>query len=314
MQVHTNIESLPSFRNAVVTIGTFDGVHIGHQKILNQLKQEAKLVDGETVVITFHPHPKKVVTTNADPVYLLNTPEEKIALLEKQGIHHVVIIPFTEAFASQTATEYIEHFLWQRFNPHTLIIGYDHKFGKNRSGDYHLLEKYAPELGFCLIEIPEHLLNEVTVSSTRIRHDLKAGKITEANSLLGYTYSFEGKVIEGNKLGRTIGFPTANLQILNDEKLIPGNGVYAVSVVIEHSTIHAYHGMMNIGVRPTIDGVNRVIEVNIFDFNEDIYGQTLRVSVHQFLRHEQKFAGLDALKGQLAEDKKNAEIQLGIKN
>lgn len=312
MQVHTNIASLPVFRNAVVTIGTFDGVHIGHQKIITQLRQEAERMNGETVVITFHPHPKKVIADNAHPVYLLNTPEEKIELLEKQHIDHLVIIPFTEDFASQTATEYIEKFLWQRFKPHTLIIGYDHKFGKNRSGDYHLLERYAPQLGFNLIEIPGHLLNEITVSSTRIRQALLSGNVKEATELLGYTYSFEGKVVEGNKLGRTIGYPTANLKVLNEEKLIPGNGVYAVSVIIEHSTIHAYKGMMNIGVRPTVDGTTRVIEVNIFDFNEDIYGQTLKVHVHSFLRHEQKFNSLDVLKAQLATDKVNAEEQLII--
>ncbi len=307
MQVHTSIASLPQFRNAVITIGTFDGVHIGHQKIINQLKQEAGKINGETIVITFHPHPKKIVSGNPIPVRLLNTPEEKTALLEALQIDHLVIVPFNEKFADQTATEYIENFLWKCFHPHTLIIGYDHKFGKNRSGDYHLLEKYAPLLGFNLIEIPEHLLNEAAVSSTRIRHALQSGDINAANTLLGYTYSFEGKVVEGNKLGRTIGYPTANLQVLNAEKLIPANGVYAVSVNIENDTTRTYSGMMNIGIRPTVDGSRQVTEVNIFDFDLDIYEKNMQVFVHRFIRHEKKFESLDALKAQLAEDKLNAK-------
>ena len=310
MKVHTNITALPSFRKAVVTIGTFDGIHLGHRRIIDQLKQEAKKINGESVIITFHPHPRKIVESNKSPVFLINTPEEKKNLLEKQGIDHLVVVPFTEKFANQSAAEYVEDFLIRYFHPYTLIIGYDHRFGKGREGDFHLLEEYSDKLRFHLIEIPQHVLNESTVSSTRIREDLLAGNIAEANALLGYSYFFDGTVIEGNKLGRTIGFPTANLHIHNEEKLIPANGVYAVMVEREASHPEQeprnYKGMMNIGVRPTVDGTKRVIEVNIFDFNEDIYGENLKVHLKKYLRGEQKFKGLDALKEQLASDKVNA--------
>ena len=301
MQVHTDIQNLPVFRNAVVTIGTFDGVHSGHQQIIAQLKQEAALLRGETVIITFHPHPRKIVTHKN--IFILNTLREKTELLEDKGIDHLVVVPFDEKFSQQTAEEYVDHFLFQKFHPHTVIIGYDHRFGKGRQGDYHLLEDYGKKLGFIVKEIPEHVLNSVTVSSTRIREALLNSDIKTANNYLGYDYFFEGTVIEGNKLGRTLGFPTANLEIEAPEKLIPGNGVYAVIAAIAQST---YKAMMNIGVRPTIGGTKRVIEVNIFDFNEDIYGKTIRVYVKHYLRGETKFKGLDELKNQLSKDKESA--------
>lgn len=295
-----------------MTIGTFDGVHLGHCQIIKQLKKEAERIEGETVLVTFDPHPRKIVDTR--PLQLLNTLPEKIALLGEQGIDHLVIVPFTQAFSSQTAEEYVEKFLIDRFHPHTIIIGYDHRFGKNRSGDFKLLEKYAASNAFELIEIPGQVIDEVTISSTKIREALLNGHIEEANNFLGYPYFFEGTVIEGNKLGRTLGYPTANLRIEDADKLVPGNGVYAVEVqgsafeVQEAwryipTTLHPLKGMMNIGVRPTIDGTKRVIEVNIFDFNADIYGSIIRVSFKKYLRGEQKFNGLDALKEQLAKDK-----------
>jgi riboflavin kinase / FMN adenylyltransferase len=305
MQVHRNIEQLPIFRNAVATIGTFDGVHSGHRQILDQLKQEAVKNNGETVIITFHPHPRKVVGTGRSPLFLINTIDEKIALLEAAGIDHLVIVPFTENFSQLSAREYVEDFLIGRFHPHTVIIGYDHHFGKGRSGDYKLLEEYSASGKFALKEIPEHLLHQSIVSSTAIRNAVLAGKMDDANELLGYDFFFDGVVVEGNKLGRTLGYPTANLRITDGEKLTPGNGVYAVDLTIEGGDTRL-HGMMNIGVRPTVDGVNRVIEVNIFDFNESLYGKTIRVFVKKFLRAEQKFNGLDALKEQLAEDKRRS--------
>ncbi|QEC43735.1 bifunctional riboflavin kinase/FAD synthetase [Pseudobacter ginsenosidimutans] len=303
MKVYHSTEQMPVFRNAVVTIGTFDGVHIGHQQILTQLKQEAERIQGETVIITFHPHPRKVVAAGQAPVYLINTIEEKIELLERNGIDNLVIVPFTESFSQQTPEEYCEHFLIEKFHPHTVIIGYDHRFGKGRKGDYKLLEDYSARLGFELKEIPAHVINESTVSSTRIREAVLGGDIGLARSLLGYDFFFEGKVVEGNKLGRTLGYPTANLQLTTEEKLVPGNGVYAVTVVLPSG--ETKQGMMNIGVRPTVDGTKRMIEVNIFDFNQDIYGSVLRVYVQKYLRGEQKFNGLDALKQQLAIDKEN---------
>lgn len=312
MQVHTDIHSLPVFRNAVVTIGTFDGVHLGHRQIINQLKQEAAKIKGETVIITFHPHPRKVVGHGNSLILLLNTPDEKIELLEQQGIDHLVIVPFTEAFASQSAADYVEDFLIRQFHPHTLIIGYDHRFGKGRKGDFHLLENYSQKLGFKLIEIPQHLLNESGISSTRIRHALLNGNIKEANELLGYSYFFNGLVVEGNKLGRTIGFPTANLHINYEEKLVPGNGVFAVlaktvssndnSMPQPNGEVQFIKGMMNIGVRPTIDGTKRVIEVHLFEFNKDVYGTVLRVHLKAYLRPERKFSGINALKEQLEID------------
>lgn len=302
MKVHRELAStLPLFRNAVVTIGTFDGVHLGHRQIIRQMKDEAAQVNGETVIITFHPHPRKVVSSVPGDIRLLNTLEEKIMLLEKAGIDHLIVVPFDNYFATQTADEYVEDFLYRYFRPHTVIIGYDHRFGKGRTGDYHLMETYGKKLGFVVREISEQLINEIVVSSTRIRQALKANDVDTANKFLGYSYFFSGTVIEGNKLGRTIGYPTANLRINSEEKLVPGNGVYAVTVNSEATG--PCKGMMNIGVRPTVDGVNRVIEVNIFDFNKDIYGAELEITLHHFLRGEVKFNGLDALKEQLRKDR-----------
>ena len=305
MIVHKDLDRLPSFSNAVITIGTFDGVHTGHQKIIQQLKEEAKKINGETVIITFHPHPRKIVGTKE--IKLINKLDEKIELLADKKIDHLVIIPFTEVFSQQSAEEYVHDFLVKKFHPHTLIIGYDHRFGKNREGDYHLLEKLSDEGKYILLEIPVHILNEVSVSSTGIREAISNGDIITANKLLGYDFFFEGKVIEGSRLGRTIGYPTANLKIEDEEKLLPGDGVYAVRLSIDEIN-HSLKGMMNIGFRPTVDGKRKTIEVNIFDFDEDIYGKKLRVFVKKYLRSEQKFSGLDALKEQLAKDKEAAML------
>lgn len=312
MKVHRELAgSLPEFKQAVVTIGTFDGVHLGHKQIISQMKEEAAKIHGETVIITFHPHPRKVVSSIPGDIKLLNTLSEKISLLEAAGIDHLVIVPFDQVFANQTADEYVKDFLHRYFKPHTVIIGYDHRFGKGREGDYQLMEKYGLQLGFTVKEISEQLVNEIVISSTKIRQSLLDNAIETANSFLGYAYFFEGRVIEGNKLGRTIGYPTANLHIGSEEKLIPGNGVYAVTVSREGANT-IYKGMMNIGVRPTIDGTKRVIEVNLFDFDEDIYGQTLRVHIHYYLRGEVKFSGLDALKEQLQQDKLDAADRLKV--
>ncbi|HMC85533.1 MAG TPA: bifunctional riboflavin kinase/FAD synthetase [Chitinophagaceae bacterium] len=301
---------MPSFNKAVVTIGTFDGVHLGHQQIIEQLKKEAQAIGGETVLVTFDPHPRKIVSNK--PLQLINSLPEKIELLQKQGVDNIVVVPFTRSFSSQTANEYVEDFLVKKFHPHTVIIGYDHRFGKDRSGDFHLLEEYAGRHAFKLIEIPVHLVDEAAISSTKIREALLNGWLEDVCRFLGYDYFFEGLVVQGNKLGRTIGYPTANLQPKMEDKLIPGNGVYAVTVEIikeqanKNKDLPPYKGMMNIGTRPTVDGTKRVIEVNIFDFDEDIYGATLRVYLKKFLRQEQKFNGLDALKEQLAKDKLDA--------
>ncbi|MCO5241994.1 MAG: bifunctional riboflavin kinase/FAD synthetase [Chitinophagaceae bacterium] len=280
-------------------MGAFDGVHSGHKHILNQLKSEAGITGGETVIITFHPHPRKIIG-HAHHIRLLNTLEEKIELLSNEGIDHLVVVPFNESFAALSAEDYIKDFLVQRIHPHTIIIGYDHRFGKGRTGDYVMLEQYAGIYGFAVKEIPGKVLNEITVSSTGIRQALQDGDIKTANTLLGYDYFFEGKVIEGNQLGRRLGYPTANLAIENQEKLIPGNGIYAVEVAVEELQ---YKGMMSIGFNPTVDGTRLSVEVNIFNFDRNIYHKTIRVYVKHFLRAEEKFSGLDELKAQLARDK-----------
>ena len=306
MKVYNNIHSLQVFKNAVITIGTFDGVHRGHQQILEQLIKEATAIDGTAVLITFYPHPKQVVSLQKGPLYIINTPEEKYDLLHRKGIEHIVVVPFDTAFAEQTATSYIKDFLADKFHPHTIIIGYDHRFGNNREGDYHLLEQEAETYNFKVKEIPEHVLKNITVSSTKIRASLLQGDLETATAYLGYSYFFSGKVILGNQLGRTLGFPTANLQVQNEQKLIPANGVYAVKIAIKGRDDH-FTGMMNIGIRPTVDGSTRVIEVNIFDFDEMIYDSTLTITLVKYLRREIKFVGLDELKAQLIKDKENAK-------
>lgn len=300
MKVYYSTEELPVFSKAVVTIGTFDGVHRGHQLILEQLKQEAGRIGGETVIITFHPHPRKVVA-GGQPVHLINTIGEKIELLDRKGIDHLVVVPFTPSFSQQSPESYVEQFLVKKFHPHTIIIGYDHRFGKGRKGDYKLLEDLSAHFGYQLVEISAQVINENTVSSTLIRESVSNGDITAANTLLGYDFFFEGRVVHGKKLGRDLGYPTANLEIENAEKLVPGNGIYAVTVSVDGSP--ELGGMMSIGIRPTIGGTARTIEVNIFDFDQDIYEKRVRVYVKKYLREEKKFDTLDALKDQLALDR-----------
>ena len=322
MQVHRDIDNLPVFHNAVVTIGTFDGVHVGHRQIINKLKVEAIKLNGESVIITFHPHPRKVISSAILGVRLINTLEEKIEVLSGLGIDHLVIVPFTDVFANQPAEEYIRNFLFEKFHPDTVIIGYDHRFGRERLGDYKLLEKMAPQFGFKIKEIPKHILDEIAISSTNIREAVLHNDIEMANKLLGYTFFFEGEVVHGNKLGRQLGYPTANLKVHDLEKVIPGDGIYAVyasmkkGIKNEEATMDEvnsfpiedaqYKGMMSIGFRPTVDGKKRVIEVNVFDFNKDIYGKTMRVYVKKFLRAEVKFNTLEELVKQIDQDKINS--------
>lgn len=302
MKVHYNIEQLPVFKNAVITIGTFDGVHQGHRQIIEKLKTEAKAVNGESVIITFHPHPRKVVSSTILGVRLINTLDEKIELLEQLGIDHLVVVPFTDAFANQPAEDYIKNFLIDKFHPHTVIIGYDHRFGKERKGDYLLLEKLADVYKYKIQEIPKHVLDEISISSTRIRESLLEGKIEVADKLLGYEFFFSGVVVHGDKLGRKLGYPTANLKVVDEEKITPGNGIYAVYAQPEGFK-ERVKGMMSIGFRPTVDGKKRVIEVNIFDFDKEIYDETLKVYVKKYLREELKFNGLDELVHQIGLDK-----------
>jgi riboflavin kinase/FMN adenylyltransferase len=304
MNVHRDLQLLPEFTNAVMTIGTFDGVHTGHRQILKQLKEEAALLNGETVVVTFHPHPRNIVGDTSG-VQLITTLDEKIGLLQQLGIDHLVVVPFDESFANQTAEEYITDFLYKYFKPSVLIIGYDHRFGKKRQGDYHLLEEMGRQLGFAVKEIPQQVLNEAAISSTEIRKALLHADAATATALLGYAYFFTGQIITGDQIGRTIGYPTANLQLHTADKLVPGDGVYAVTLHIAGDTA-LYKGMMYIGSRPVVNGKRRVIEVNIFGFDSDIYGKDVTVYLHTFIRGDMHFNGLDALKAQLALDQQNS--------
>jgi riboflavin kinase / FMN adenylyltransferase len=303
MQIHRDINNLPEFKNAVITIGTFDGVHLGHHQIINSLKKEAASVNGESVIITFHPHPRKVVSSVITGVRLINTLSERIELLQKTGIDHLVIVPFTDFFANQTAEEYIRDFLVEKFKPHTIIIGYDHRFGKNRSGDYKLMEEKSMVYNYKLKEIPEHILNAIKVSSSNIRNALLHSNIEDANNFLGYLFFFEGEVFHGDKIGREIGYPTANLKSTEEGKIALGDGIYAVYIEVEGKK---YKGMMSIGFRPTVNGKIRVTEVNIFDFAREIYGDTIRVSVKKYLRAEVKFNNLEELALQLHNDKEES--------
>ncbi|MEZ4929576.1 MAG: bifunctional riboflavin kinase/FAD synthetase [Chitinophagales bacterium] len=302
MQVFKSLDNLPQFKNAVVTIGTFDGVHLGHQKLLERINELAKKNDGESILITFHPHPRFVVQPDSD-LKLLNTIDEKIDLLKKYKVNNVVVAPFSKEFSNMPAISYVKDFLVENFKPHTLVIGYDHHFGKNRSGNIDLLEEYKDIFGYNVEQISKETIQDIDISSTKIREALAQGKVQTANKLLGHEYSINGFVTKGEQLGRKIGFPTANVQLLVDYKLIPKNGVYIVNVKVKNSL---YKGMLNIGVRPTIEGLNKTIEVNIFDFDQDIYGEKIEVILLKYIREEQKFESLEALKQQLNKDKAEA--------
>ena len=302
MQVHRSIENLPQFTNSVITIGTFDGVHEGHKKIIDALISEARSVKGESVIITFHPHPRKIVNPN-EHLQLINTLPEKIELLKKTGIDHLVIVPFNEQFAGQTAIEYIEKFLISKFHPHTIIIGYDHHFGKGRKGNFMLLAEKADYYNYRLLEIPKYILQEVAVSSTQIRKALLESNVEEANKLLGYHFFFEGVVIRGDQLGRKLGYPTANLEYTDTDKIHIGHGVYAAYTEVDGIM---YKGMLSVGDRPTLQNSNVRVEINVFDFNREIYGEVIRVYVKNYLRKQEKYPSLEQLKKQLAIDKQNS--------
>lgn len=300
MKVWNSIASLPSFTRTVLTIGSFDGVHLGHQKILARLKELANILDAESVLITFNPHPRTVVANNNNQVELLTTADEKIHLLERYSVNNLVIIPFTREFSELSPAAFISDFLVQKFRPAAIAIGYNHKYGKDRAGDLELLLQYGKIYNFEVEEIKKEALLEWEISSTHIRQALNTGAITKANQLLGHPYFFEGIVIKGLQLGRTIGYPTANIHIEDHEKLIPSDGVYVVRVMRKDQVLR---GMMSIGGRPTIDRPERLIEVNIFDFDEVIYGEKIFVELLQYLRGIEKFDGLESLTKQLALDK-----------
>jgi riboflavin kinase/FMN adenylyltransferase len=303
MKVYNGIEEFAKKGNAIVTSGTFDGVHIGHQKILRTLQEIARDNGGETVLITFWPHPRLVLDPVDDKIKLLTLFEEKARVLERYGLDHLVKINFTKEFSELTSAEFIKQILVDGLGTKTLVIGYDHKFGKNREGSFAALKANSEKWGFTVKEIPRQDIENVGVSSSRIRKALADGDIHISNQYLGYEYCLNGTVVSGDKLGRQLGYPTANLHIDSPLKLIPAGGSYAVRVLHDENN---YQGMLNIGTRPTVDGSKQTIEVHIFDFDKEIYGDALRVQLVKRIRFEQKFDSLDLLKSQLACDKEMA--------
>lgn len=300
MRVFRNIDLLPSFRNAVITVGTFDGVHKGHQQLISRIRSLAESVNGESVLITFDPHPRTVIYPQENSIRLLSTLDEKISLLEKEAIDNLVVVPFTKEFSNRSAREYVEHFLVGKFHPAIIVIGYNHSFGHHRDGNIELLKKLSSEFKFNVEEINKQIVDEIAVSSSRIRIALEEKDCDLAFHLLGRFYPVRGLVIDGDKIGRTLGYPTANISVGNSYKLIPADGIYAVYVTVEGKQ---YKGMLSIGYRPTVGGTKKMIEVNIFDFSKNIYGQTIEISFVKWLRAEEKYHSLDALKTQLGKDK-----------
>jgi riboflavin kinase / FMN adenylyltransferase len=309
MKIYHNLDDFSKLNYAVVTSGTFDGVHLGHQKILDQLKETATRNGGEAVVITFWPHPRLVLNPTDTKLKLLNTFEERIELIKQQGIHHLLRIPFTKEFSNISSHDFIQHILVERIGTKKLVIGYDHKFGKNREGSFEELKINGPKFGFDVEEIPKQELEQVGISSTKIREALESGDVKTANHYLGRPYSITGRVVQGEKLGRMLGFPTANLDLDSHYKLIPAEGIYAV--LVYHGATQ-YQGMLYIGQRPTLGGVHQTIEVNIFEFNKDIYGENLTVEFIGNIRKDIKFNDLEALKKQLVNDKESALAMLTL--
>lgn len=302
MQVHYELSSFTKLDKAVATIGTFDGVHYGHQQIINKLTNYAHEINSPSVVITFWPHPRKIIRPEAATHTILFTLEERIALLSKHNIDHLVIIPFDLEFSKKTPDEFISQIIIAQIGATTLILGYDHKFGNNREGGFEYLQANAGRYGLNLLEIPKHEIDAIAVSSSRIRKAIGAADFETAGRLLGNKFYLTGTVVSGKMLGRQIGFPTANLAI-DEDKILPPDGVYAVAINHEK---RLYKGMLNIGYRPTVSGIGKSVEVNIFDFNQDIYGQPIQIIFEKKLRDEQKFDGIEALITQLKKDKLHA--------
>ncbi|MFT6970854.1 MAG: riboflavin kinase/FMN adenylyltransferase [Roseivirga sp.] len=299
MKIHLGIKDISELSNSVVTSGTFDGVHIGHQKILARLRQAANEINGETVVITYWPHPRMVLKPWDTSLKLLSTFPEKATLLEQYGVDHLVKVPFTPEFAQMSSEEYIKVILNERVHTKKLIIGYDHRFGKNREGCLKTLQDFAPKYNYEVEEIPRQDIDAIGVSSTKIRKALETGDVKTANEYLGRPYAVTGMVVHGKKLGRTIGYPTANIHVKENFKLIPADGIYAVKVCNKY---RKRDGMLNIGNRPTIGGSDKTIEVHIFDFSDDIYDSEISVEFIDLIRKEEKFESVDLLKAQLQKD------------
>lgn len=303
MKVYFGINEFKKVNKPVITTGTFDGVHNGHKKIIKNLISKAKEIEGESVMITFNPHPRLVLFPENNNLKLLNSLEEKISLLEKEGLDHLIIQPFTIEFSRLSALEYIRDLLVNKLGLHTLVIGYDHHFGRNREGSFEELQEFAQLYNFDIEQISALDIESVNVSSTKIRNALADGNVALANTFLGYNFGFTGNVVKGDGIGKTIGYPTANIELTDKYKTIPANGVYACLVNLEDQ---AFKGMLNIGVRPTInDQKHQKIEINLLGFNGNLYDKTLTIELIEKLRDEQKFDSLEELKSQLGIDKEN---------
>jgi riboflavin kinase / FMN adenylyltransferase len=303
VKIYNCIQDFKAVDNAVVTIGTFDGVHLGHQAVFKQMKDEAEKVNGETVVITFYPHPRVVLDPDNKDLKFIKVEKKKIQHIERAGIDHLIIIEFTKEFASTPSEVFIKDLIVDYINPSVFIIGYDHQFGSNRKGSFELLKDLGSKYNFELKKVEEQYIQDNTISSTRIRDLLGDGNIKMANKLLGHEYSITGKVVTGQSIGHNLGFPTANLKLADEYKLIAAVGVYACRVLYNNIV---YKGMSNIGFRPTIDHGNLTIEVNIFDFNYNIYNEEITIFFVERMRNERKFENIEALKTQLGKDKINA--------
>ena len=296
MAIFHDTHNLPLFKNPVLTIGTFDGVHRGHRAILNEVVTHARNAGGESVLLTFEPHPRKLLFPD-QPLGIITPLQQKLELISATGIQHIVVVPFTREFALLSADEYIRNFMVGIFHPHTIIIGYDHRFGNDRKGDIKLLEFYAADYHYELVEIPAQLIDEAAVSSTKIRNAISTGLLPEAAFMLGRPYSLKGTVVHGNKLGRTIGYPTANLLPSDPDQIIPALGIYAIKAIHNRTT---YNGMLSIGYNPTVTDKKELrIEANLFNFDQDIYNQNMEILFLKKIREEQKLDSIEALKHQL---------------
>ncbi len=304
MKVYNSISDFSEVKNPIVTIGTFDGVHVGHQKIIKRMRAVADEIGGETVLVTFFPHPRLVIHPDSKNLKFINTQKRKIQLLEKAGVDHLIVIPFTREFSKLTSNQFIKDYIVDKVKVKKLIIGYDHHFGKNRIGDFSILYDLGKKYNFEVERICAQDVENIAVSSTKIRKALNEGKVNLANQLLGYEYSITGTVVVGKKIGRTINFPTANIEIDDVYKLITANGVYASRIEYQGKI---YGGMSNIGVRPTVNNSDLTIEVHIFDFDEDIYGETITIFFVDRIRDEVKFDDLADLKTQLVKDKETVK-------
>lgn len=308
MTIYNNINEFSSINKTILTIGTFDGVHLGHQKVLERLTNSAKENKLESTVLTFFPHPRTILNPNK-PLKLINSVKERTELLNRSKVDNLIIHPFDKNFSELDPEKYVVEILVKKLKAKIILIGYDHKFGKNRTADITDLKIYGKKYGFKVIEIKAEEISNIAISSTKIRKAISKGNISTAKKYLGYDFSLSGKIVHGKSIGRTLGFPTANIEVKEEYKLLPKNGVYLIQSVINHNK---YFGMMNIGIKPTIKESSKTIEVNFFDFEGDLYHKNIEVNIKKFIRDEIKFDSLELLKSQILKDKINCNSIIDI--